>query len=135
MNRRENRPAGAVALVLDPEQLLERGRDAFATQYPDEAPDLLNHGPLPQMMFAVDRGNHAIVNGEGVGSVADDTDQISVHFTYGMSIISIQLTLDAVATAVTEEKIDLRDGIRVFGDRLDSNHYRWYSRYDATYRP
>ena len=129
--RNNSRTAGAIAIKLDPEVLLAAGREAFAELNPEADAALLTHGPLPQMLFAVDRGTGAVVNGEGVGAVADETDHIEVYFCYGMTWTPVPMAMVKVGDAATEERIDLADGIRTFGSRLDVNHLRWFNRYDA----
>lgn len=88
--------------------------------YPDAASSDLQPGPLPQMILAVARGNPAIVNGEGVGAIATDEDVIEVYFSNGFIVFPLELTLNDVAHAVNDDTIDLADGIRTFGGRLDA---------------
>ncbi len=129
MNK-NTRPAGALTTVLDSEALLAAAREQLPLQYPGSDPVALRDGPLPQMLFTVDRGEAAVVNGEGVGAVADEHDIVDVWFTYGYELIKIALTLPTIANAFTGDEIDLADGIRTFGGRLDANHYRWYTRHN-----
>lgn len=125
------RTHGAIATILDNNALLEAGRRRFALQYPGEDPQLLSHGFTPNMLLPVNHGERAIVNSEGVGAIADEHEIVDVYFTYAhYTVIKVALTLDEIAAASTEETIDLAHGIRTFGDRLDTNHWRWYSRYD-----
>lgn len=125
------RPAGAIGIKLDAEILLAVARDEFAAQNPEADPALLTHGPQPQMLIAVDRGTGCVVNGEGVGAVADENDQIEVYFSYGFTWTPVQLSLEKIGAAAGEERIDLAEGIRTFGSRLDVNHRVWFNRYDA----
>ena len=127
---KNTRPAGAIAIKLDPEILLESAREEFADQNPEANPTHLTHGPLPQMLLAVDRGTGSVVNGEGVGAIANESDYIEVYFGYGMEWVPVMLPLSKVGNAATEQRIDLADGIRTFGSRLDVNHFRWFNRYD-----
>ena len=124
------RPTGAVGIELDRETLLAAGRAQLEAQYPDRDPQKLTDGPLPQMLIPVNRGEVAIVNGEGVGCIADEHSIIDVYFGHEYDWIKIALTLDAVNSAATDTTIDLADGIRVFGSRLDVNHYNWYRKFD-----
>lgn len=126
------RQRGAIAFQLEPAALLEAGRAQLAIEHPDSRAELLTNGPLPQMLFAVNRGEIAIVNNEGVGRIADQQDNIEVTFTYGLQYLNLTLSLEAIAHATTEERIDLADGIRTFGSRLDGNHHRWFNRYDRS---
>lgn len=130
--QRNTRPAGAVGIKLDAEILLAAAREEFAAQYP-EHPDAaqLTHGPLPQMLIAVDRGTGCVVNAEGVGGIADEDGRVEVHFSYGFTWLPVLLTLEKIGTAAGDERIDLADGIRTFGSRLDVNHSLWFNRYDA----
>lgn len=129
MNK-NTRPTGALTTVLDPEALLVAAREQLRVQYPGSDPAVLRNGPLPQMLFTVDHGEAAVVNGEGVGAVADEHDIVDVWFSYGYEWIKIALTLPTIADAFTGDEIDLADGIRTFGARLDANHYRWYARHN-----
>ena len=126
------RTLGAVTRVLDAETLLAAARVAFTRQYPGEDAARLTHGPLPQMIFAVDRGKSAaIVNTEGVGNIENEDDTIDVCFSHCMSRITVTLTLEEVANAISDETIDLADGIRTFGDRLEVNFHTWRSKYHS----
>lgn len=127
-----NRPTGAIARVLDEERLLEIGKQYAVQEYPELKARDLNHGPLPQMIFGVDRGKAAaIVNTEGVGSVQDENNHVDVYFRSDYTIFPVRIPLDALTDAVTETTIDLADGIRTFGARLDSNHYTWFRQYSG----
>lgn len=129
--QRNTRPAGAIGIKLDAEILLAAAREEFANQHPEADAAQLAHGPLPQMLIAVDRGTGCVVNGEGVGAIADENNRIEVHFSYGFTWLPVPLTLDQIGAAAGDERIDLADGIRTFGSRLDVNHHLWFSRYDA----
>lgn len=124
------RPTGAIAKKIDADALLAVGRAALVAKHPDADPSHLTHGPQPQMMLAVDRGNAAIVNGEGVGAIANENGIIEAYFCYGMTWTPLELELEKVSGTVTDEEIDLAEGIRTFGSRLDSNHHQWFTRYD-----
>ncbi|MGA7204500.1 MAG: hypothetical protein WBX27_07735 [Specibacter sp.] len=129
--QRNTRPAGAIGTKLDAEILLAAAREEFAAQYPEADAAQLTHGPLPQMLIAVDRGIGCVVNGEGVGGVADEDGRVEVHFSYGFTWLPVRLTLEKIGTAAGDERVDLADGIRTFGSRLDVNHSLWFNRYDA----
>lgn len=132
MSMTTNRQQGAIATILDPEALLKIGRANLATTYPHANQGILDHGPLPQMMFPVNHGELAVINSEGVGEIAQEDDTIGVTFAYGFQWITIRLTLEEIGHAATEDKVDIGDGIRTFGDRLDDNYRAWYLRYDHT---
>lgn len=123
------RPTGALAQVIDPTRLLELGRTAYLTQHPDAAPAALSHGPIPQMLLAIDENTlHAVVNSEGVGAIIDN-DTIDVFFTADMTRLPLAIPFDEIRTALTDETIDIADGIRTFGARLDNNHALWHRRH------
>ncbi|MBP2437874.1 hypothetical protein [Microbacterium amylolyticum] len=124
------RPRGAIAHIIDPNTLLYIGRTTFAQAHPDYDAQALRHGPTPQMLLTVNRGELAVINSEGVGHIADDDDTVEVCFTHSMSIIRVRIDLGKLAAAVTDETIDIADGIRTFGSRLDDNHHIWFRRYD-----
>ena len=87
------------------------------------------------MLIPVHRGEAAVVNGEGVGEIADETDEIEVYFAYGFQLTTVKLTLEEIAQADSGERIDLADGIRTFGARLSSNHHIWFRKYDQDNNP
>jgi|GEM_PF-3775358 len=122
------RPAGAIADTLNPHTLLELGRAALLKAHPDAAPNALTHGPTPQMLITVEDDALAVVNGEGVGTVANG-DTVEVYFAYGMTYLPLQIPTEKLRTAITSEMVDLADGIRTFGIRLDVNHGFWLRRY------
>ena len=127
-NATSTRRRGATATVLDREMLLVAAREQFPSQYPDFAEEAggLTHGPGHQMLLETADGL-AVVNSEGVGNGTVD-GTISLHFSYGFTWTPVTLTVEQVEAAKTSETIDLADGIRTFGDRLDSNHFLWWSR-------
>ncbi|MDA3145790.1 hypothetical protein JSO19_00155 [Leucobacter sp. UCMA 4100] len=124
-----NRPAGALTNALDPAALLREARAVFTNQYPGAEPDALSDGPGPQMFFRATGNVAAVVNGEGVGATADSEGMIEVYFSYGMQWIPVQLAAERIEATMTGELIDLAEGIRTFGERLDANHRSWRSRY------
>ncbi|WP_146082040.1 hypothetical protein [Pseudoclavibacter sp. Z016] len=129
------RPTGAVAIKLDADILLNRARAAQAARNPRFVPEALTHGPRPQMLIVVDHGTAAVINGEGVGEVEQDFDRIDVWFARYGAWETVPLSLADINDAATEETIDLADGIRRFGDRLDMNFFRWFGRYDRDHQP
>jgi hypothetical protein len=128
------RPTGAVAAVLDAATLLTAAR-AVADADPTLADLPLSDGPTPQMLIAVDRGVPAIVNHEGVGGVLGEDGAVPVYFRSGTRWEPIAIPLGAINEAITEKRVDLAEGVRTFGARLDSNHRRWFDRYDSEHRP
>ena len=110
------RTTGARAHVLNSEALLALAQETLQR---DNIPTAgVAHGPTPQMLFTVEEGP-AIVNNEGVGAVAED-DLIAVYFTDGFQWFPIDLNLtEVIETTGTSETIDLAEGIRSFGSRLD----------------
>lgn len=127
------RMTGATTTILDSEALLSAARTVLTAQDPALDLSRLSSELGPQMLFAVDGGAAAVVNVEGVGEVAEG-DTIAVYFTEGFGVFPVALPVDAVAASATKETIDLADGIRTFGSRLDSNHRRWRSRYSGRYQ-
>lgn len=130
MTTASTRRRGAIATILDHDALLNAARAVVTDQHPGAKPANLDHGPLPQMLIPVNRGEIAVINNEGVGDIATEDDTIHITFSYGYQFITVALTTDTIATAATTQTIDLADGIRTFGSRLDANHYTWHSRYD-----
>lgn len=135
MNNAENttnRPREAEAFLLDNDALIRAARPVCAEMggNPDHLTSIYT-----QMLLAVERGLPAIVNSEGVGAILSEADTIGVYLAAQMSIVRIDIPLDALSDAVTDEVIDLADGIRSFGPRLEANFHRWHRAYDHDYRP
>lgn len=122
------RTRGALAHTINHEKLLELGKQAFTPLYPDHDPARLEHGPLPQMLIVVDDLKHAVVNGEGVGKVEQEDGTVEVAFVYGMSVLNLPINVEDALRLASADRIDLADGIRTFGDRLDTNHSIWARR-------
>lgn len=130
--RTDGRMGGAVASRLNPAVLLNAGRAAYGEAHPGvDAAALVEDGPLPQMTFTADGDRVAVVNGEGVGSVSTDGSTVDVWFTVGAMWDTLPIPLSAIAEATDTETIDLADGIRNFGARLDGNHHEWRARYTS----
>ena len=128
------RPTGAIAQVLDHEALALAARPYFAAQYDGRNPQHLTSAHR-QMLIAVDRGLPAVVNHEGVGATQDEDGNVSVWLCSGMDLLPVSIPLDVIGATITGELIDLADGIRTFGARLDVNHAEWCRRYDHDYNP
>lgn len=127
------RMTGATTTILDSKALLSAARTVLTAQDPTLDLSRLSSDLGPQMLFAVEGGAAAVVNVEGVGEVANG-DTIAVYFTEGFGVFPVTLPVDAVAAAGSEETIDLADGIRTFGPRLDGNHRHWRGRYSGRYQ-
>ena len=124
---------GAVVTVLDGEKLLTAARAEAASQYPDMRPESL-HSIYQQMLMVTSGGRHAVVNSEGVGSREED-GRLSVWLVADMTVMPVEVSVPAVLAARTAEAIDLADGIRTFGIRLDVNHGLWAREYDPAANP
>lgn len=127
------RPRGARTTILDNKVLAAAGRKAYQAAY-NEPCDTLEVGYSQNMLFAVDRGIGAVVNDEGVGAEFTDEDTVNVYYRLGISIFPLAIPVDDINNAVTDERVDLADGIRTFGARLDANHATWFRRYDHDYQ-
>lgn len=127
------RERGAIAKVLNPEVLVNLGRKALTEKYGAEEVEAMQigPGPTPQMIFTVDLKTAAVVNGEGTGHIETETGKIAVELSTPFSFFPVELDLGDLGEAVTETEIDLADGIRTFGSRLDVNHHLWFNRYEG----
>lgn len=76
----------------------------------------------------------AVIITEGVGWFADNLDKFSLpyihHFDFQedrwhMSYESYRVSEDVVLSCVSDEVIELREWVRVFGHRLDNNCAVW----------
>lgn len=90
---------------------------------------------LPQMLFAADRGNATVVNGEGDGALENVDGEIEVWFSREGTPVSVPLTLEDINDSATEATLDLADGILALNDEADAMHEHWFRRYDADHRP
>jgi hypothetical protein len=125
--RLERRPKGALAYPLNSAELASIIEDDLRKQGYE-----LN-GTIEVYPSALVYGsdtNWAVVNSEGVGSLAVDYDAtVTVHFSigaYDMLIREHEFRFHEIEGAMLNNNVDLADFIRVFGDRLDSNHSLWY---------
>ena len=72
----------------------------------------------------------SLINEEGVGYTSDEMGRVTVLYhsnEFGASGW-IDIHRRVVEKCLTKEVVDLADVIRTFGDRLENNHYLWYSR-------
>lgn len=123
--RTDGRLPGRFGSVLDPDALLAAGRAAYLSAHPDADPALITHGPGPQMTFTADTDRTpAVVNGEGVGAVADG-DTVAVWLTVYATWTAVDVPVRDVHLATTANVVDLADGIREGGARLTENHAAW----------
>jgi hypothetical protein len=75
----------------------------------------------------------AVVGTEGVGYDSDDRGRITVLLQAGFLGHSAEVDISAkhLWSLRSAETVDLADHIRVFGDRLEDNHYIWHRRFTA----
>ena len=132
----DHRKRGALAAQLDSERLLELGRDAVAAQYPTADLSTLRVEYEPQMLVTIpdpELAKSAVVNREGVGHIQQE-DTVAVYFSDGFTAFPIDLPIKEVrACWDLETTIDLADGIRAFGARLEANFHTWHSKATGTY--
>lgn len=121
------RQRDVTALALDPEALLELGRAAYVATYGEAAdPAILRNAPLPQMLAHDAEGTVSVINGEGVGCTATAEGTVGVYFDNGGTWFALDLAVEDVLHSTGEQTpIDLADGIRTFGARLDANFSNW----------
>ena len=131
------RPRGAVAHILDGTQLAAAARKVLTETRPDLAAMLIDTVTVEhdgKLLIAVDDNRPAVLDREGVGCFAKD-GTIGVLVEADFNVFWVDIPTEAIAAAITPEAVDLADAIRVFGARLDSNHFQWYSAYTGTYQP
>lgn len=116
-----NRNRGAFATILNEDTLVAHANSLL----PNDDP--LKFSGFGRQMLLDTNDGPAVINGEGVGNIPQK-DTIAVFLSYGMTLTPVDLPVSVIEAAKTDEKIDLADGIRVFGARLDANHHEWYSR-------
>lgn len=121
------RITGIDACHLDPRRLAEVIADALVEQgHTSVNPAEIE--PLDSVLLLSQSGDKfALINDEGVGGYEHD-GVISAWYCFkgGYSYASIDVpALDLEAIDEHHEKVDLADFIRVFGDRLDTNHDLW----------
>ena len=128
MDRMTNRPKGALAYPLNSAELASIIEDDLRKQgyEPNGTIDV-----YPSALVYGSDTNWAVVNSEGVGSQAVDYDgTVVVSFSigaYDMLIRDHEFSFHEIEGALLGTNVDLAEFIRVFGDRLDSNHSLWYS--------
>lgn len=134
---KEGRPLGAIAHIIDGDALTPIARKILAATRPELSPmliDTVNVEKREQYLIAIEDNRPAVVNDEGVGCFATE-GTIGMWVCAAFERILIDVPTDDVVAATTDETIDLADGIRMFGARLDSNHFQWYTTYTGTYQP
>jgi hypothetical protein len=132
-----DRPRGAMAHILDSAKLVEAAREVLRAEG-EYSPLLIaaiqeDHND-DHLLIAVGDNQAAVLNSEGVGTKeADGT--VGVFVDVGFDRICVDVPVDKIAESMTCLTVDLAQAIRVFGARLDSNHFQWYSAYTGTYQP
>jgi hypothetical protein len=125
-DRYENRRAGYLVNLLDQDKLTALIRERVVSVHGGTVEDaqryIAGRGVLAKTVKGI-----AYICGEGVGWWADEDGTIEVEFSGGMSIGYTAIPLDDVVACISSETVELRDFVRVFGDRLDSNCYVWQS--------
>lgn len=134
---KQGRFLGATAHIIDGDLLTPTARKILAKTRPELPPmliDTVNVEKRKQFVIAVGENTLAVVNDEGVGCFAKN-GTIGIWVCAAFERILIDVPVDDIVAATTDETIDLADGIRLFGARLDSNHYQWFTAYTGTYQP
>lgn len=129
--RLDRRPRGVTGYTLDTGLLKDGIIDAIwkAGFYKDSTrDDLFNRiEPMSTVVCYAKSGEWALINSEGVGRYADSDGKSAVHFwidTYHS--MDVELDYETVDGCMTGGNVELAEFIRVFGDRLDSNHHLWF---------
>jgi hypothetical protein len=133
-DRYEARTKGLVAYKLNSESLTEYAREyvkvAYGTYSPEE---YLNVEPL-LLLATKERGSWgthrlATLCTEGVGWLENEhTGLVPIYVDlspYGGQSLLMGLHPRVVMRHITDEKVDLADWVRVFGDRLEINLGIW----------
>jgi len=134
MGRYEDRTKGLVAYKLNSESLTEYAKEyvkiAYGTSSPEE---YIKVEPL-LLLATKERGNWgthqlATLGTEGVGWLENDTTGLVPIWVdlspYGGQALRMGLHPRVVMQHITDEKVDLADWVRVFGDRLETNLGIW----------
>lgn len=133
MTSTTNRKRGAIAAVLDTDALVVATRAALtATDSTLDVSQVHVDRMAPHMLIESKDGRAAVVNVEGVGAFEDE-GTVTVWATEGFGSFPVEVPVTAIVEAATDEEIDLADGIRTFGARLDSNHHLWWLEYRGRY--
>lgn len=116
---REPRTRGTTGLKLDPAKLTE------ALQKAQPEHDLV---PFGELLLVTTKEGAAVLCTEGVGWT-EHKGLVSVlaknNEPRSFQSFEVELPVEAVTEAATDEEVDLADFIRVFGDRLEANFRIW----------
>lgn len=122
----EHRRSGFFVNLLDNDKLTAVIRERVVSVHGGTVEDAQRYVAGRGVLVKTAKGI-AYICTEGVGWWAEDDGTIEVEFSGGMSIGYTAIPLDDVVACVSDETVDLRDFVRVFGDRLDTNCYLWQS--------
>ena len=151
--KRDARPRGVPVQLVDLASLEAKWTEEARQLMPDRVDEdrQLELGWKPWGLMTCADGSRILVCVEGVGyNIADDepaTLELYVRMTdeakgqarkYGgketvgmFPVATVQVALSDVAALATGETVDLADHIRVFGERLESNHRSLYRKATA----
>lgn len=113
------RKAGYEVHLLDTEKLTGYIQELWGTQTPTPR--------ATRQAIARTKQGVAVIVGEGVGWYVNDDDTFDIEYTNGMGYYYTKIPAHLVLGAVSAERVELRDFVRSFGSRLDSNCYLWQS--------
>jgi len=122
-DRYDRRRAGYLVNLLDQDKLTalirERAVSVHGATVEDAQRYTAGRGALAKTKTGV-----IYICTEGVGWYSDDEDnRLEVEFSGGMSIGYTAIPQEDVVACISSEQVELRDFVRVFGDRLDTNCY------------
>lgn len=121
-DRYESRRAGYKVHLLDNDKLTALIRKRVVEVHGGTVEDSLRYTAGRGALAKTKTGIIYICT-EGVAWYAGDDNTLEVEFHSGMSIGYTAIPQEDVVACVSGETVELREFVRVFGDRLDSNCY------------
>lgn len=130
--RMENRTKGYIGTIVDGVKLAEIANAIYALQYPRH--QLITCSVDDFLLVELEEKNAfdehkvAIVCEEGVGWEQDEYSTIAVPTNLSpMSRYAgrVHISVEVIKSCLTNNKMDIAEYIRVFGDRLDNNVAIW----------
>lgn len=121
-DRYDRRRAGYLVNLLDQDKLTALIRERAVSIHGATVEDAQRYTAGRGALAKTAKGIIYICT-EGVAWYADEDKTLEVEFHGGMSIGYTAIPQEDVVACISNKQVELRDFVRVFGDRLDTNCY------------
>ena len=133
----QDREKGYEGYLIDGKKLAGIANSIYQIQYLEPTLCTVDNFMLLELEETDQFGDHkiALICTEGVGWIQDEYGTIEVPTNIGqMGWLQgrVHISIEVIKTCLTENKADIAEYVRTFGDRLDNNCALWQGKMKKT---